>query len=60
MTRRPYYGKTDELVRNIRGIILTYLMTRFRIGRTLAGCGCLLVAAIGICGLLTFMTLLRP
>lgn len=60
MTRRPYHGKTGELAQNIRGLILTYLMTRFRLGRTLIGCGCLLVAAIGLCGLVVFMTLLRP
>lgn len=59
MTRRPYHGKTGELAQNIRGLILTYIMTRFRIGRTLMGCGCLLVAIIGICAFLAISGLLR-
>lgn len=58
MTTRP--SRTQQLARNIRGLILTYIMTRFRLGRTLIGCGCLLVAVIGVCGLIAVMGLLRP
>lgn len=58
MTTRP--SRTHQLARNIRGLILTYIMTRFRLGQILLGCGCLLVAVVGLCSLIAFMGLLRP
>lgn len=59
MTKRPYYGKNNELLQNIRGLILTYVMARFGIARKLVGCGCLVVAAIAVCGLLALTGLVK-